>query len=503
MHSLIARQIRKAFGRDATLSPELTAFVAAVSDAYDAADTDRRRLEHSLELASSELFERNQQLEARQREMATILDNVAQGFATVSLDGAIGAECSAALLQWFGPVSPERPLWSYLFGDSDVAAWTELGFFSLRNGEMPVDVVLQQLPSRVDRGPHKLRLEYRPIGAPLTAILVVATDISEELARMEADRIHAELIAFMDRMSCDRSGLLEFIRSTDELIARLGEAALPIADLRRVVHTLKGNAGLFGVLTVADACQTLETELLDQDHATPTQLAPLRSAWQAFRDRAQRLIDHTGEDVVVVERAEFRAACADLGAEPPADRIRRWGNDATRPHLERFAQQARSLATQLAKPMLEIAVEDHGVSVERERFAPLWPALVHAVRNAVAHGVETHDERLAHGKSEVAHLALRTAVVDAALVIEIEDDGPGIDWAALRAKARSLGLPEDGGEALFADGVSTAAETNDVAGRGVGMGALRETCAALGGRIELSSFPGRGTAIRCVVPLAG
>jgi len=140
------------------------------------------------------------------------------------------------------------------------------------------------------------------------------------------------------------------------------------------------------------------------------------------------------------------------------------------------------------------------VRVERARFAPLWPALVHAVRNAVAHGVEPPEQREARGKPECAHLVLRTQLDNEALVVEIEDDGPGIDWDALRAKAQQLGVREDG-DALFANGVSTSSEVDDISGRGVGMGALRSVCWELGGKIEVLSTPSRGTTVRCIVPL--
>lgn len=495
MHPLVKRQIRKALGPDAVLSDQLRAFVAAVSDAYTAADDDRRRLEHSLELASTELYERN-------RDMATILDNVSGGFVVVELDGTLSGQCSRALTQWFGALDTRLPAWTYLFGDSELATWTELGFISLRNGTLPSDVVLGQLPSATERAGRQLSIEYRPIGEPLTAILVVVHDVTEEIAQRREARIQTEIIGIMKQAAADRAGVLEFLNNTDELVALCCDPATQIDELQRVIHTIKGNVGLFGIASVAEVCHELETRLADAGPAVEAEARTrLRDAWNALCDRVSRLFDGARGDVVVIERTEYRAGVALLGDGAAADRVRRWGQIATRTYLERFGEQARQLAERLDKPGLEVEIVDRGVTIEHERFAPLWSALANVIRNAIDHGIEPPDRRLAAGKPEAGHLALRTDVRDGALIVEIEDDGPGIDWRGLEDRARALGVTATGAEALFAAGVSTADEVTEISGRGVGMSAIRETCVALGGRLELSSTPGRGTAVRCIVPL--
>jgi two-component system chemotaxis sensor kinase CheA len=92
------------------------------------------------------------------------------------------------------------------------------------------------------------------------------------------------------------------------------------------------------------------------------------------------------------------------------------------------------------------------------------------------------------------------------LLISVSDDGRGIDWDALRARAVKLGLPSETQSdlelALFADGVSTAKEATDTSGRGVGMAALREAVAALGGTIDLETKRGEGTTLRLRFPEA-
>jgi two-component system, chemotaxis family, sensor kinase CheA len=131
---------------------------------------------------------------------------------------------------------------------------------------------------------------------------------------------------------------------------------------------------------------------------------------------------------------------------------------------------------------------------------------VHAIRNAIDHGVETAEERLASGKPEIATLALRVGQLpDHQLVFEIADDGRGIDWGRVRDKARARGLPADTSEELqeliWSDGFSTRDEVSTLSGRGVGMSALRAVCHEMGGSAGLHSTAGLGTTIRCVVSI--
>jgi two-component system chemotaxis sensor kinase CheA len=135
--------------------------------------------------------------------------------------------------------------------------------------------------------------------------------------------------------------------------------------------------------------------------------------------------------------------------------------------------------------------------------------LVHMIRNAIDHGIEPPEERRAMGKPEAGRLHLRGYHQGGSVIIELEDDGRGIDHEKVLAKARSLGLVREGEEPsreevlqfIFREGFSTADKVTDISGRGVGMDVVRRTVEALRGRVEVHSVPGRGTRIALRLPL--
>jgi two-component system chemotaxis sensor kinase CheA len=531
LHPLVLRQLREAFPDGVPDVPGLDALVASTGDAYAAADDDRRQLESSIQLISDELLERNARLEHqiaeltrletdvlrrtaeldwRNHDMSLILDHVAQGFATVALDGSIGHECSRAFTRWFGAQADDARIWTHLAGhDPNVEAWILLGFESLQSGVMPTDVVIDQLPPRIDRDGRQFRVEYRPIGEPLTGFLVVVSDITDELVRQHEEAAQRELFAVVENAYRDRTGFLAFIRETNELVRHSETTNIPLAELQREVHTVKGNSAMFGALSVSEICHDLESQM-EHEGIAPDRAAwaSLIETWRAFHDRVDNLLGLSQRRAVLVDWDEYQSVLASLD-DPErswAVRIRRWGQDPTRVHLERFADQARQLAQRLGKAELDVEIRDNGVSVETDRFAPMWSALVHAVRNAVDHGIEPTAQRVANGKPPRARLTLTTELRGSELVIEIQDDGGGVDWQAVATRAAALGLPSATARelsvAVFANGLSTARELTQTSGRGLGMTALRTTCAELGGRVELTSEQASGTTVRCFVPLA-
>jgi two-component system, chemotaxis family, sensor kinase CheA len=175
--------------------------------------------------------------------------------------------------------------------------------------------------------------------------------------------------------------------------------------------------------------------------------------------------------------------------------------------LRRVAEQAKSVAQRLGKGELDVQIEAKpDVRFQAEHWAPFWSSFVHVVRNAVDHGIEPSEARLAAGKPQRPKLKLVAESDAKTLTIELSDDGRGIDWARVRDKARERGLPtaseKDLVDALFSDGLSTAESVTEVSGRGVGMSAVRQAARQLEGVVSVVSTRGVGTTVRFRFPIS-
>jgi len=178
--------------------------------------------------------------------------------------------------------------------------------------------------------------------------------------------------------------------------------------------------------------------------------------------------------------------------------------------MENLPRVARKVAESLGK-RVEVQLLGTELELDRSILDRLNEPLLHIVRNSVDHGIESPEERIPAGKPEVGRIVIEARREKNSIVIEVCDDGRGIDLESVRSRAIESGLlhpdlaedlPEDAlAELIFKPGLSTAANVSEVSGRGVGMDAVRATIEALGGTVKLQTELGRGTTTRLEVPI--
>ncbi|AKU94040.1 Signal transduction histidine kinase CheA [Labilithrix luteola] len=176
--------------------------------------------------------------------------------------------------------------------------------------------------------------------------------------------------------------------------------------------------------------------------------------------------------------------------------------------FRRLPRMVRDVATSVGKKV-KLVVEGEGTEIDKSMVEQLADPLTHLVRNAIDHGLESPDERRAAGKNEEGTILLRAFHQGGNVVIEVSDDGRGLNTDAIRAKAERLGLI--GPEAVLTDdqihdfvfhpGFSTAAKVSDISGRGVGMDVVKRNVEALNGSLGLTTERGRGMRVRLRLPL--
>ena len=175
--------------------------------------------------------------------------------------------------------------------------------------------------------------------------------------------------------------------------------------------------------------------------------------------------------------------------------------------FSRFPRLVRDLAAKLDKDV-ELVTEGRSTELDKSLTEQIVDPLTHLVRNSLDHGIEHPDEREAAGKPRTGVLTLSAEHQGGSVVIEVSDDGAGLNRAKILSKARERGMnvsdamsDEDVWQLIFAPGFSTAAQVSNVSGRGVGMDVVKRNIEGMGGHVEVVSRAGQGTTTRVVLPL--
>ena len=175
--------------------------------------------------------------------------------------------------------------------------------------------------------------------------------------------------------------------------------------------------------------------------------------------------------------------------------------------FSRFPRLVYDVSTKLGKKV-HLGTQGRETELDKELIELLVDPLTHVVRNAIDHGIESPEERRAAGKPEMGTVGMRATHRGGSVIIEVSDDGRGLDRERIIAKARELGMAADESMSdqeawslVFEAGFSTAKEVTSLSGRGVGMDVVRRNITSLGGSVSISSVKGEGTVIAIQVPL--
>jgi two-component system, chemotaxis family, sensor kinase CheA len=176
--------------------------------------------------------------------------------------------------------------------------------------------------------------------------------------------------------------------------------------------------------------------------------------------------------------------------------------------FNRFPRLVHDLSSKLGKK-IELKLSGESTELDKTVMEKIGDPLVHLVRNSIDHGIEMPEERLAAGKSETGAIHLNAYHEGGNIVIEIEDDGAGLNTERIRQKAIERGLIKDNetlshdkiNDLIFRPGFSTAEQVSDVSGRGVGMDVVKRNIHDLGGVVELKSEEGKGSTFTIRLPL--
>ncbi|WP_299671902.1 chemotaxis protein CheA [uncultured Roseobacter sp.] len=278
----------------------------------------------------------------------------------------------------------------------------------------------------------------------------------------------------------------------------------------------------------ADAAQELDPKPQMAQKTQPSaakQGAPAaaKSVVRVDLDRIERLVNLVGE--LVINQAMLSQSLERSGLSPHSDAMngleefQRLTRDIQDSVMMIRAQPVKSLFQRMSRIVREasaavnkdvrLMTEGESTEVDKTVIERLADPLTHMIRNAVDHGLESSEERIAAGKPEQGRVNLTAAHRSGRVVIEVSDDGGGINRPKVLQIAIDKGLisadatlsDTEIDNLLFLPGFSTASVVSDLSGRGVGMDVVRTSIQALGGRISISSIPGEGTTFSISLPL--
>ena len=492
----------KAYGdRERTIFRALCSYVAIAVDNTNAYG----KVSHSLE------------------QVASLLDNSGEGFLSFGADLIVEPECSRACETMLGESPAGFSVDEVLFPDDEpgreLLRATIARVLTAGNGRG--DVMLSLLPGILEHGESVLKVDYKQLDAG--RFMVVLDDITEERRLAEAvDKEHRRLSMIVWAVTENRA----FLDAVDEFLLFLARDPQSLTELYREVHTFKGVLAQFSFQETPRALHRLERDLSERGDSgsllAMMRAANLEAALQAdlaeiegalgedFLHRGERVVlsaeqaaqlRQTAEQILRGEQlntasAEFRALLEDF---------RNLRKITLRDALTGYGRVVDQAAARLEKKVAPVEVMGGGdLWLDPDTHGGFLRSLVHVFRNAVAHGVESPDRRLASGKNAAGHIRCAAEAVAGEIRLTIADDGAGIDVAALREKMAMAGDSSDQEvlDRIFEDGVSTREAADDLAGRGIGLAAVRAEIGKLGGSVSVRSMPGQGTEFSFVLPMS-
>ena len=445
----------------------------------------------------------------RNQRMRLVLDNVDEGLATIHRNGTLDPECSAAFERWFGAPGAGQFAATVAGSDERMRARLSLAWAEIVDDIMPIEVLVDQFPSEMVRDGRHFRLGIKPLfeREALVGALLRIHDVTAEVETQRTLALQREYVAVFERALADPHGVREFVEDTSKLVGALAIDATGIVENKRAAHTIKGNAAIYGIDSVARAAHRLEDHMASDPELDASSVQELVAVWAAFAGRVEQLLG-SGHNHVDVPRRDIEelAELAEGGGAIVAERLRGLLLEPVAVRYDGFRRQIERLAASLDKPTPVVVVAADGVRTLPERLRPFWSTFGHLVRNALDHGIESAEERVAAGKPPAGTIELRAWRTGNEALLEIADDGRGIDWDRVRTKAIASAIPADTHDdlerALFIDGLSTAGVVSETSGRGVGLAAVQAAVLEIGGRIAVASEPSHGTRFTFTFPSA-
>jgi two-component system chemotaxis sensor kinase CheA len=471
-------------------------------------------------------------------EVSRLQERVETALPTLIVDGGSGGDASSttAASSPSGPPSASFEIDPEILSGFVVEAREHLDAADVQLLALETDPTNVDALHTVFRAFHTIKGAASCLDLFAMQALAHETENLLDLARKGALRMAGEVLDVV----FEAVDAMKQLATDAEAALKTGRVPAPDPELEKLIRRIQGRVSpgaerRAGPVPASTAPLTRDAEEPLHSEDDPPSPAPSASGSSAEAagakepvrvdaDRLDRLVDLIGELVIaesmVSQSNEVRSQASGgaLGRSvAQLDKITRELQEMgmslrmvpVRPLFHKMARLVRDLSRKLGKPV-ELLTSGEEIEIDRAIVNSVSDALVHILRNALDHGIEADcAARVAAGKPAAGRIELRACHREGSIVIEVEDDGRGLDSDAILAKAVEKGLVRKGeglseqdiSKLIFLPGFSTAKAVTDLSGRGVGLDVVRAAVDALRGRVELESRRGRGTVIRLRLPL--
>ena len=480
-----------------------------------------------------------------------LLDNAGQGFLSFGEDLKVAGEYSAECVVIFNQEIQAEPVPALLYPDDNgQQVFLEALFKKIfqEENEFLRDSYFSLLPDELQFADSYIQITYKLINHPVEPerkeILLVLTDITQQREMEKKIQEEKNVLSMVVRAVTHYQEFNKAIKEYEifcrqelpELLAGQEAAEQKINAIFRAVHTWKGTLGQLGMCRVAAGLHELESDLAQvrDKMAGAVEQQDLLTCFAAYQPEVlcgwleqelaqlKRILGDQfflQDETIVIENCKLRRLEDKVQRllSPGQARIliaelQRLQYKPFADLLAMFPEYIANVALNQGKELNPLVITGTKTLVDPVKYHDFTKSLVHVLRNAVAHGLETPDERLAAGKEIAGAISCDVKEDGTNLVVTIADDGRGINEAIIRQLAVNKGICTQAAacsltdaqvvQLIFDDGFSSVAAASELSGRGVGLAAVKSEIEKLGGSIDVSTEVGKGTQFIFTLPLA-
>ncbi len=502
----------------------------------------------SLQESYDRMSEWNQLLEQTVQErtnaVRNLLNNAGQGFLTFDRDLLVDDEYSAECENIFGAAIAGTKISRLLFpaNEEEQSMLEEIiGQIYMEKEAFKQEVYLSLLPDEVQLDGQYIRLEFKLIKNSLEEetedlLMLILTGITEKRKLEETMQEEKNLFEMIVRVVSNFVDFNATLKEYEEFCCNYIQEIDPAQDpveiftiVMRSIHTFKGSFHQFGMLNMVKMLHQLETKLQQQsatiENLTTADILGMLAAEDMEKWLEEDLLilkTFLGDTyflrenslIIDVESLWKMEECILTTLTPPQiqlilPELRKMLWKPFRESLKAYPDYIKRLSSQTEKLICPLEIEGGNINVDLELYRDFVKSLGHIFRNALDHGIEPPEERVAAGKNERGKIHCRVSQKNGCLIVKISDDGRGIPIEKIREKALQINMPsfavpdseQELLQLIFEDQFSTQETLSDLSGRGVGLSAVKSEVEKLGGSVEVNSRPGEGTTFSFYLPL--